>query len=153
MNRDWSKERAILNRVRNRVQKALDEVLSDPLMVGDLKDLKLGKIKFDDEGFRAQIDGVFKGKQSREERTYEDLRRILAIPTRIHAVEGVSEIPGLQLPPLGTYVTPNGRGTVRVIGARDTRAKFNIICLRGDGERVFYRDEDIARLAKKQGVA
>lgn len=144
MNRDWSKERAILNRVRNRVQKALDDVLMDPLMVGDVSALKLGKIKFDDSGFKVDIEGVFAGKQSREERTYEDLRKFGVF------VEGLES--KMPLPPLGSYITPNGRGTVRVIGARDTRAKFNIICLRGDGSRVFYRDEDIARLAKKQGV-
>lgn len=154
--RDWSKERAILARVRNRVQKALDDALLDPLMASDLKDLRIGNIKFDADGFRTTLEGTFKAGQNREERAYEDLRRISEIPTRVWKGPGPHDsetIPGFKLPPLFSYVSTNGNGSkVRIIGARDSRAKFNIIVVRADGKRTCYRAEDIARLAAKQGV-
>ena len=136
MSRDYSKQRHALLVARGVIDKALLG-LAEQLKSAGVKELRLGNAKFDDDGFSFKLEGVFEGGKSREERDYELLR---------------ATIP--ELPPLFSYVKVTNafdtrNPTVRVVGGK-LRGQFNVLCVRGDGKRIAYRDHDIARLWAKQ---
>lgn len=141
MRRDYAKERHTLLTTRGLIDKALLD-LAAALKAAGVKELKLGNAKFDEDGFSFKLEGVFEGGKSREERDYEILARHTS-----------------GLPPLFSYVKVsnaapgrNREGSVRIVGGK-LQGRFNVACVRADGKRVWYRSEDIARLAEKQGVA
>lgn len=123
--------------------------------------LKLGNATFnpDERTFKFQLLGTAEGaaeaKADKERDIYEQLRKVFALPTHTYKPDpttgkmSVTEVPGQELPPVGTKVRVNGED-VEIVGALGGRAKYNILVRKPNGDRTRYQDEAIARCWARQ---
>ena len=123
--------RALLEDLRQAIDKALIEVINEGGFRSKVRSLSLGKCLFDHSGsFEFKLNGVFAGGQSREETNYEWLAKRYALG-------------GVILPPLGFVFSARHDGMKHtVVGANSGEGT---ITLRSDGERRVWRNpKDLA---------
>lgn len=149
---DTAEFRALLKTVRRELESVIAATFDTHNVSPSVASLKLGACSFDPTAgtFTFKLEGQLKGAKGKDAILYEQLAEALAIPAIQHArgpdgkvdFRSHTEVPGITLPPLGTFFSHKG-ARYEVIGAN---RGSKVLCKRLDGKTFLFKPEGVARL-------